>query len=382
MSNSTLSHFKLQDGSYFNFTSRVKKRYIPLVLCLGMVADGRSPSGLRHPLVSILFMVFSGMMEGNSSIKDCHSYAVAHKKWIGKYVPLPYDIPDATTISRALEKVDIISLQYGWKLWQETLGLVKVASADGKTMCGIQSHNTRHILSLFSHDLAIIAQEGVSSKENEIPAFYRLLDHTFVAGTLILADALHTQVRTVAAILAANADYLLQVKKNQKGLHRWLSEIFSKQEITDYAMSYERARGREITTLCTAITDPLTCSLFHSEWIGVETLICIHRYGTREGMPIDELVYAISSRKLTAQDAATHIRNHWCIENNLHWRKDTTYQEDHMNALKGAEILTFMRSMCVSIIESVQFKSFSDVVKGFMRYPHYLHHFMRCMEII
>ncbi len=380
MHNNTLSNFKLQDVSQFNFNRRVKKRGSKLIERLRETKDGRDSSGLRHPLSSILFIVFSGMMEGKSSVKDCYANAVSKRKWIGKYVPLPYGIPVETTISRALEKADPISVQEALVAWQEVLG--GSVSADGKTGRGIKMGDIRHILSLFSHDLRIISQEGVKDKENEIPAMYRLLGHTNVEGMLILSDALHTQTETAKRIIEAGADYLLQVKRNQKTLHTWLSELFQKQSVNDFTLVSENKRGRDISTLCLVITDPLTCSLFHSEWVGVKSLVCIHRYGMREGKYTDEWVYWISSRKLTATDALTAIRNHWCIENNLHWRKDYTYREDEMRASKGSGILTSLRSMCISIIESVKFKSFSDAVKGFRLYPNLLHRFMYCVGII
>lgn len=267
-------------------------------------------------------------------------------------------------------------------MWQYTLGLCRIASADGKTMRGIDTHDIRHILSLFSQDCQIISQEAVDSKENEIPAFYRLISHTRIEGMLIVLDALHTQTKTAKKIREANADYLLQVKRNQKTLHEWVAQLFKKQSVNEYTMSYEHKSGREITTLCLVITDPMTCSLFHAHWVDVKTLICIHRYGNRDGIPFDEVVYGISSKSLSAKDSLDAIHHHWRIENNLHWRKDYTYTQDRQKASKGSEAFTFMRSMAISVIESIKFRSFANAVKGFQLYPARFHEFIHSVEII
>ena len=41
--------------------------------------------------------------------------------------------------------------------------------------------------------------------------------------------------------------------------------------------------------------------------------------------------YYISSADLTAEKFATAIRNHWHVENKLHWRLDVVMNEDDGN---------------------------------------------------
>jgi hypothetical protein len=51
-----------------------------------------------------------------------------------------------------------------------------------------------------------------------------------IVDKIVLADAAHTQVATVKQILyAQGGDYLLTVKKNQKGLFETLSTLFTEQ---------------------------------------------------------------------------------------------------------------------------------------------------------
>ncbi len=45
--------------------------------------------------------------------------------------------------------------------------------------------------------------------------------------------------------------------------------------------------------------------------------------------------YYISSADLTAEKFATAIRNHWHVENKLHWRLDVVMNEDDCKIRRG-----------------------------------------------
>ena len=51
--------------------------------------------------------------------------------------------------------------------------------------------------------------------------------------------------------------------------------------------------------------------------------------------PRSEIGYFVSSRALTATDAAIAMREHWAIENRLHWVLDVTFADDQSRLRKG-----------------------------------------------
>ena len=180
---------------------------------------------------------------------------------------------------------------------------------------------------------------------------------------LLLSDALHAQKKTASVIISKGADYVLQVKGNQETLHQTLEERFDKstkksfiklEVLQDYYSKVETTRGRSIISEVSTIQDSIFNSLLSDEWAGLKTIVRVHRYGSRSSKGIstniDETTYAISCRNLNAKEAFTVIRNHWKIENNLHRQKDYTYKEDSLKNCKGHAILTFMRSITISII--------------------------------
>lgn len=279
-----------------------------------------------------------------------------------------------------------------------------VASFDGKTMRGVHGTEVvRHILSLFSQGThQILGQVGVSTKENEIPAFHRLLEQVQIHGVdglLLLGDALHTQKETINDILGHHADYLLFVKGNQERLFQdlelFFSEVEDELEDVDIAKDYQLERGRAITTEVTSCSDlGFSDYLKDQGWEKTVVVGKLHRTGTREEIDnrtktkvvkqIDETIYCISSRRLTAKQLLTAVRGHWSIENNLHWEKDYLFLEDRCTLRSGnaPQVMTFLKSMCLSLFNLWRLTSPTEAVSNFQKSTTIHHSFLRMSGVI
>lgn len=388
----------LQDGTLFSFKKRFKKHKSSLLRAFSQVKDGRDKYGKRHSLPLILIILFGGIIAGCTTIKDCRLWAIHNKKWIKLFVLLPHGIPDERTLSRSIQKIDMDSLVCAFLTWRRILygqEVGTVASFDGKTMRGVHGKKAvRHMLSLFTHGLhQILGQIGVTQKENEIPAVKRLLEQTTVKGMLLLGDALHTQKETIRDILSKKADYLLFAKDNQKGLVAHLQMFFSDipfKSVTEQASYTDNTHSRDVTTTVTASHDEAICSYLKDEgWDGVRTVGKIQRTGTRKSSDgklthVDETVYCISSRVLTAAEVAKHARNHWQIENNLHWQKDVTFLEDRQTLRSGnaPQVMTFLRSMCLSLFNLWEFASVTETIHNFQMSRSLHHRFLNLAAVV
>lgn len=390
--------FKLQDGSLFNLGRRVKNHKSSLVEKLSLVRDGRSNQGKRHPLPSILVIVFGAMTAGYTTIKDAVAWADANERFLRRVIELPHGIPHATTISYAIQVCDLSSLIAAYIDWREIIfGVLtdRSASFDGKTMRGVHGEDTiRHILSLLTHEtLTTIGQVGVTNKENEIPAALRLfaqVPSSLLVGLTLVGDALHTQIETAAAIVNHGAYYLLIVKDNQETLRQDIVEYFNRShDAVDTAAEVQSGHGSLIKTTVTVSHAPDMIAYFCSSWINISTVGRIHRYGTRKQKGVvtlvDETIYFIASTpNLTAKKALKFIRNHWKIENNLHWQKDYTYLEDRQTLRLGTapQVMTFMRSMCINLFTLMKFASVTDTVRRFQMNKKIHHDFLRMAAIV
>jgi predicted transposase YbfD/YdcC len=399
MSNRTFHTIRLQDGTLCNLNKRLSRQAISLATLFRTIPDLRRAQGRRHSLETILLMVFVAMLRGSKDLKDVWLFTLANRAFFRKQLGLsmPHGVPDATTISRTLRVLnpDELVRVFTEFLAILSLSLGDVLSFDGKTIRAATGRDAvRHMLSLFSHETHLaVGQIGVDSKENEIPALERLLNQgaAMVRGKLLLGDALHTQRATARMILTAGADYLFTVKGNQRKLRGAIrTELEARMSQADTYTSSTVDRHRSVTTTVTAVAaSPEQLELATGQcWAGVRTIGTLHRSGTRTGKDgtttsVDETVGFISSRPLSAKEVAEHLRAHWCIENNLHWVKDVVLGEDRHTLRRGnaPQIMSFLRSMCVSLCNALKLKSISDTIHNLEKSTALLGRFLRMAAV-
>lgn len=399
----------LQDGSLCNFRKRIWRNAKSLLSCFSGITDPRKKRGVRHELSLILFILFAGISSGSTTMKDCPLWALHNRKFLNKYYLLVHGLPDPTTISYLLRKINPEEVVRAYTLFLHILGieLGDIVSLDGKTMRAVTGEDSiRHILSLFSHlTHTVRGQIGVTQKENEIPAFRRLLENLNgqVAGFLFLADALHAQKETAKAIIEALADYLLVIKGNQEDFYNDILMAFTDQAdlpgtnyqtvslVKDIYTEEQVTRKRDITTTITASKDQQLCVYLIEQhgFIGLKTIGVLKRSGTRTSKDgtitlIDETVCFASSKILPAKQIMKLLRSHWCIENNLHWVKDFVFLEDRQTLRSGnaPQIMSFLRSMCISIFNLLKFRSISDAIHNFEKNKTIHYQFFKMAAII
>ena len=337
---------------------------ISLIRHLESVNDYRSDQGKRFSLPYIICIVLLGFIKGKVSIEACVRFTTIRKRWFSRWFDMEHGIPDATTISRALsitKPQDVIKSVNQFVLHLDGEVIEAGVSLDGKTIRAISElkDGCKHFLSLFSHTTCrILDQEGVTIKENEIPATPRLLTRHTLIGSMITGDALLTQTNITKAIRETGGDYLLIVKNNQPGLRDILEHTF-KDPLTkkNCDIFYQTRKTRQIQTVVTLTRDVDLEDLNDQGWKDIALVGKLERSGIRSHKGnqkhIHETIYFISSRKdLSPKDAYQFIRNHWHIENKLHWQKDITWKEDRQRAKTGntPDILSYLRSLALQFI--------------------------------
>jgi predicted transposase YbfD/YdcC len=95
------------------------------------------------------------------------------------------------------------------------------------------------------------------------------------------------------------------------------------------AMTHGKEHGRVVLRRLQASTRIVP---FLTRWPGLEQVLRLERTTKRDGQTTTEVQYAITSLSRLQADATELLalwRNHWTIENGLHWVRDTVWQEDH-----------------------------------------------------
>ena len=146
------------------------------------------------------------------------------------YLDFPY-AAQVFTIRRVLQGLDAnrLDAQIGqWVARQQLRPGVAVA-VDGKSLR--RSHEAGqpapHLLSAILHQEAVVvAQRDVEEKTNEIPQLPALLAPLPLEGTVVTADALHTQKETARYLVEKKkADYLFIAKDNQPTLRQDIADL-------------------------------------------------------------------------------------------------------------------------------------------------------------
>lgn len=93
----------------------------------------------------------------------------------------------------------------------------------------------------------------------------------------------------------------------------------------------------------------------HLNWPGAAQVCRIERTRERAGTISHEIAYAITSLPSEKANPDTLLalwRDHWLIENRLHWRRDVTLREDHSPVRSGASprAMAALRNTLLNIV--------------------------------
>jgi predicted transposase YbfD/YdcC len=239
-----------------------------------------------------------------------------------------------------------------------------VIAIDGK--CLRRSHDNSsnqsaiYMVSAWSHDNQLaLGQVKVDEKSNEITALPSLLKHLDITGSIITTDALNTQKKSAELIVSKGADYLTALKGNQNTLHDDVILFFentpkSYESTLNTDKSIDSGHGRieeRTVTSCNRI-DWLTEHHTHPHLASIVS-VKSRRFLTSEWP--EETRYFISSVKHNdAQKFAHYVRAHWGAENNLHWRLDMEFDEDHCRIRQGyaAQNMAILRHISLNLLTS------------------------------
>jgi hypothetical protein len=192
---------------------------------LATVPDPRHRRGVRHPVRSVVALAVCAAVAGARSFAAIAQWArglsAEALQRLGATRRTP---PSEPTIRRVLQAIDADALdaQVGPWLLQVAARPGAALSVDGKTLRGSHGRGQAppHLLSAILHQEAVVvAQAAVPPTTNEIPTLPALLAPLPLAGTVVTADALHTQVETARFLVEEKAaDCVFRVKENQATL--------------------------------------------------------------------------------------------------------------------------------------------------------------------
>ena len=349
-----------------------KSRLAALLEHFAMVKDPRDVRRILHPLPEVLLLVVCGTIADCDDYEDIAAWGTAHLDFLRRHLPYEHGVPGERWLTILMNRINpalFAGAFAAWvrESWPERAALVAI---DGKT--SRRSHDRSagaaplHLVSAFATTARLVlAAEAVPDKASELAAIPLLLERLGaddgLKGALVSIDAVATNAEVARAIAAQGADWLLAVKANQPSLRAEVEAAFAEAGgALEAHACLDKGHGR--------LEERRTSVLREIDWLHGDRRFpgelrlprpaCLVRAETRveaKGATRTETRYFISSRPLSPPDAAAAIRDHWAIENRLHWVLDVTFADDQSRLRKGhgARNMATVRHFALNLVRTV-----------------------------
>lgn len=338
----------------------IKEHFSPL-------SDPRVLLKTRHKLVDVVVLTLCAVIAGADDWVEIAAFGREKEEWFKTFLELPGGIPSHDTFGRVFALIDPDEFGKCFINWiRGTLPMSDsdVIAIDGKT--GRRSHDRAngksaiHMVSAWAvHNRLILGQVKTDDKSNEITAIPELLKLVDIKGCVVTTDAMGCQKEIAKQIVDQGGDYVFSLKGNQGNLHKEVELLFqdakkngNKALEPQTYTTVDGGHGR-IETRHYTLTAHVDWFEEKSKWKKLTTFGMVE--SSREiGDKIEqETRYFISSLSCDVKRFAQAARDHWGVENSLHWCLDISFREDDNRVRVGhaPENLAIIRRFALSLIK-------------------------------
>lgn len=321
--------------------------------------DPRVERRKKHKLLDIIILSILAVLCGAESYDSIELFGKSNLDFLRQILDLRNGIPSHDTINRVFSILNPRQFERLFMEWANNLKenhiLENVIAIDGKTVRGSKDsfHQASpiHLVHAWSVKNNIcLGQRKTEAKSNEITAIPALLDLLDINGSILTIDAMGTQVAIAEKIIAKGADYILAVKDNQKTLQEEVAVVCKNSKpVADYT-EVNKDHGRIETRRCEVFAKNIMID-DDNRWKLQSIIKITSKREIREKVTIGERYY-ISSLD-TSQPFNQYIRNHWQVENNLHWTLDMVFREDEQRKRykHAAENFAVIRKIALNLLK-------------------------------
>lgn len=370
------------------------------------VKDQRSRRGKRYSAAVVLTLLVLAKLAGQVKLKGIAEWVGWQAETFAQRLPLYRgEVPCANTYRYVSDHIDVAELntvlgEYFAALtskpvsaeWSREQAVEESVTAsgerthlalDGKSLRGTRrsgeaSKATVHTVGLYNVTGNFMwQQQSLVGKGQERKAALSLIEPLAFDGSVVSADALHTQPKWAQAILARGGDYLLIAKGNQSELRAAIALLFSQPPRPRLfpegeAHTVDKAHGRlEVRHL--RVSRELG-EYLAPRWPQVAQVFQIERTITRQGKTTHERVYGLTSlnpQQTSPAQLLALVRQHWHIENRSHWRRDVTLGEDACRVTVGQvpQVLAALNNCVLAIVDFLHLPNLAAATRFFCARP-------------
>jgi predicted transposase YbfD/YdcC len=297
-----------------------------------------------HTVEEILLVTFCGMIAGCDSWDDLELFGKTKIDYLRRYLPFKNGAPSDDTLRRFFRVLNPEVFESCFIKWVKSFQIdlaEKIIAVDGKTSRRSFDDENRamHLVSAFVSELGItLGQLKTADKSNEITAIPELLGMLDIADSIVTIDAMGCQTKIVEKIIDKGANYVIGLKGNQGQLNDDVRLAFEHKPdkmtfLTDE--EFDKGHGRLEMRKCTVTSDIQWIRDRHPQWKELNSLVEIESRREIKGEVATEKRYYISSLIAETKILSHAIRQHWGVENKLHWVLDICFNDDQSRIRKG-----------------------------------------------
>jgi predicted transposase YbfD/YdcC len=325
--------------------------------CFGNLPDPRADNA-RHDLVEIVFIALLASLCGAKSCSDMAEFGQAKEPLLRTILSLPHGAPSHDTFSRVFRMLDPEAFEAAFRqfmaVFAKTAKLGRrggVVAVDGKALRRAYERGHSHMpfvmVTAWGAATRMTLASAIAPNGNEAQGALQLIELLQLKGCVVTGDALHCHRAMAQAITARAGHYVLAVKGTQPGLLADAQAALTRgaASATPVQTTHKAHDRQEVRT---AIVVPAAEMAVNHTFPG---LAAVARVESQRGDE-EPLVRIFLLSKRFAPERLLHIvREHWTIENRLHWSLDVTLEEDAARTRKdnGPANLAVLRRLALNI---------------------------------
>ena len=320
-----------------------------LITSFSKIKDPRIINKCNHKLVDILVItVCASLCRFDESWKSIEDFGHLRKEWLENFLELPNGIPSMDTMRRVFLLINPVEFQKCFYEWADSFRekiIGETIAIDGKCSRGSRDdklgNKAIHTVSAWANEnKLVLGQVKVDEKSNEITAIPKLLELLDLSGCTVTIDAMGTQRAIANKIIDGDADYILGLKRNQANLYDDVKTYINDQ--LDEKITDESHQCKETTDADHGRVEERKFHLFTNidwleqkpDWDGLAGVGVVESRVERNGRTsFERRIYITSLNCINSFSKG--VREHWGVENSLHWVLDVAFNEDKSTRKKG-----------------------------------------------
>ena len=303
--------------------------------CFSDLPDPRAQNAL-HDLTDLLFIALLSTLCGATSCSDMALFARTKAYLLEPVLTLKHGLPSHDTFSRVFRMLDPQAFERSFQRFMKAFAKAAkikrprgVVALDGKALRRSYERGKSHMppimVTAWAAQTRMALANTLAPGNNEAAAALQLIELVQLKGCVVTADALHCHRAMAKAIVARGGDYVLAVKDNQPALLADAKAAIAaaKRKGVKPVATMDATHGR--TDKRAAVVVAVKEMSQKHDFPGLKA---VARITSKRGNDKTVERYFLMSQRYSRSQTLRIVRQHWTIENCLHWPLDVVLDED------------------------------------------------------